>query len=479
MKIQNFIRVVAFTFGFSMLLNSVEAQHRDAKQVFFDNNSFELSSAQQEELLAWYQKLSRNELETITIVGYTDSKGSAKHNLWLSEKRAQTVAAVLREANSTKAPMRISYFGESRPIASNASETGRAQNRCVEVRIETALKLPKALLPDVKTFEVPANKASSKALGKNGTVLHVPANAFLTKDGRVVQGTVTLEYQEFKNAADMAFSGINMKYKEGFFNSSGMFRVSGSANGEEVEIASGKRLTIDYELAVQNEDLAFYALDEESGEWEQVQEIAPKSKPDTAIGVLERIKANVNRELGDLEMQIVEEDVPLAEGAILDRKQAVLTKGNVVDDGDRTTGTLLASGINAGHTYPKIIRGLNVESFGVYNCDQVYRLPDLVGITANYIDQNGQRIKDLRVLSLIDLRYNGAFSFDPRYFNCSAGGENVLLLFTTSKKLYALSAEEFQNMKIQTTGNYTFKMQDVTKQITSTEELEDYLFKKA
>src|ERR1035437_1263446 len=112
-----------------------------------------------------------------------------------------------------------------------------------------------------------------------------------------------------------------------------------------------------------------------------------------------------------------------------------------INDGDRTSGTLIGDGWscgNPGHTYPEIVKGLNVGSFGVYNCDQIYRPENKIDIIARYIDTEGKEINLLHVLSLIDLKYNGAFSFDPQSFTCNPKGKNVLALFTKTGDLYLL-----------------------------------------
>lgn len=70
----------------------------------------------------------------IEITGHTDSTGSAEYNMNLSDRRAASVANYL---TSRGVAQRIitSGVGESNPIASNDTESGRAQNRRVEIKI--------------------------------------------------------------------------------------------------------------------------------------------------------------------------------------------------------------------------------------------------------------------------------------------------------------------------------------------------------
>jgi OOP family OmpA-OmpF porin len=75
------------------------------------------------------------EVTRVRIEGHTDTVASRRHNVKLSQQRVASVKAYLIgkgvEANrlSTKA------FGETKPVASNKNEEGRAQNRRVEFRI--------------------------------------------------------------------------------------------------------------------------------------------------------------------------------------------------------------------------------------------------------------------------------------------------------------------------------------------------------
>lgn len=69
----------------------------------------------------------------ILIVGHTDATGSAEHNQGLSERRAHNVAQVLAKAGLSPQHLYFQGAGESRPIADNTSDAGRAKNRRVEI----------------------------------------------------------------------------------------------------------------------------------------------------------------------------------------------------------------------------------------------------------------------------------------------------------------------------------------------------------
>ena len=69
----------------------------------------------------------------LQIVGHTDSTGNDKINIPLSQRRATSVAQYLALRGVNPARMQALGVGASQPIASNATEEGKAQNRRVEI----------------------------------------------------------------------------------------------------------------------------------------------------------------------------------------------------------------------------------------------------------------------------------------------------------------------------------------------------------
>ncbi|HVN83988.1 MAG TPA: OmpA family protein [Candidatus Binatia bacterium] len=72
---------------------------------------------------------------TIAVEGHTDSMGSDEYNQGLSERRANAVRDYLAGHGIDKSRMTTEGFGESRPVATNDTDEGRAQNRRVELRV--------------------------------------------------------------------------------------------------------------------------------------------------------------------------------------------------------------------------------------------------------------------------------------------------------------------------------------------------------
>ena len=71
----------------------------------------------------------------LDIDGHTDNTGTSQYNQALSERRAVSVGQYLNSRQVSAQRLLIVGFGETRPIAPNDNESGRAANRRVEVRI--------------------------------------------------------------------------------------------------------------------------------------------------------------------------------------------------------------------------------------------------------------------------------------------------------------------------------------------------------
>lgn len=71
----------------------------------------------------------------VQIAGHTDNVGSDTANLQLSQQRANSVRSYMASNGVNPQRMQAVGYGESRPIADNSTDYGRAQNRRVEITL--------------------------------------------------------------------------------------------------------------------------------------------------------------------------------------------------------------------------------------------------------------------------------------------------------------------------------------------------------
>ncbi len=76
------------------------------------------------------------------IEGHTDASGKADKNLFISQKRAEAVYKyLLANSNIPRSKIHAVGYGETRPIASNETESGKSKNRRIEILIKPAINI--------------------------------------------------------------------------------------------------------------------------------------------------------------------------------------------------------------------------------------------------------------------------------------------------------------------------------------------------
>lgn len=74
-------------------------------------------------------------VKKVEIGGHTDSRGADDYNRQLSQQRAESVIDYLKAGGIDNSRLKAQGYGETRPIASNDTADGRAQNRRVELKV--------------------------------------------------------------------------------------------------------------------------------------------------------------------------------------------------------------------------------------------------------------------------------------------------------------------------------------------------------
>ncbi len=99
------------------------------RQITFASNRASVTAASRETLSAIALAVIECSPAEILIEGHTDATGRAAKNLSLSQARAEAVKAVLVSEGVNEAILFTQGFGETRPVATNATASGRATNR--------------------------------------------------------------------------------------------------------------------------------------------------------------------------------------------------------------------------------------------------------------------------------------------------------------------------------------------------------------
>jgi len=119
-----------------------------------------------------------------------------------------------------------------------------------------------------KTFTVNAAEGGKFDCG-DGTSVNIGGNTVVNVDGSPIEGDYTLQYKEFKDPADILFSGIPMTYNRGKlkqnFSSVGMYDLRAVQDGKSLKMSAPAK--VDFNCTEPKKGVAFYQMDDETGEW--------------------------------------------------------------------------------------------------------------------------------------------------------------------------------------------------------------------
>jgi outer membrane protein OmpA-like peptidoglycan-associated protein len=105
-------------------------------QTAFDVNSADIKPGFNGTVDRMAEVMNKYGKTTLSIVGHTDSTGSAQYNQGLSERRAQAVQQAFLQRGVIPERLSTAGKGASEPRASNTTDTGRQLNRRVEIFVE-------------------------------------------------------------------------------------------------------------------------------------------------------------------------------------------------------------------------------------------------------------------------------------------------------------------------------------------------------
>ncbi|MEH6657963.1 OmpA family protein [Leeuwenhoekiella marinoflava] len=114
------------------ILEEINVQVRT---VLFDLNKATIRAESYEALNAVAETMNEYPNTRFLIEGHTDSQGSDAYNLKLSDERAASVKDYLIKQGLPATRLSSEGFGESKPVATNATAAGRQQNRRVEISL--------------------------------------------------------------------------------------------------------------------------------------------------------------------------------------------------------------------------------------------------------------------------------------------------------------------------------------------------------
>ena len=105
------------------------------RNLLFEKQLFNIQTKSFEELKSLAQVLALRQDIMIEVEGHTDNRGDDAENMQLSKDRANEVKAYLVKNGIEGNRVKLSYYGETKPMGNNESESGRQMNRRVRIKI--------------------------------------------------------------------------------------------------------------------------------------------------------------------------------------------------------------------------------------------------------------------------------------------------------------------------------------------------------
>ena len=103
-------------------------------EVLFGKNSSTLNKKANTRISDIASEINKQKASEVSVYGFTDNLGSYEHGKQLSQKRAEAVhKELVKSLKDSSLKFNIRGYSEDFPIADNSSESGRAQNRRVEI----------------------------------------------------------------------------------------------------------------------------------------------------------------------------------------------------------------------------------------------------------------------------------------------------------------------------------------------------------
>lgn len=289
------MRHAIITSLFLFLITLAFGQQTEKAFTYFDYGKYTLTKQSITTLDNILDKVKSKDIIHVELYGHTDHVGNDNYNKKLSQDRATAVQQYLVSKGISTDKIKIEYFGEAQPMATNDNENGRQKNRRVEIaihykdKVEVAqitkpeikeavvvepsvskVEVAQIVTPEIKeavvikdsisnvsqqpfsvnreyiqTFKFSPNK-KIVIKGKKGTIIRIPQNAFCFNNGVAVTSEITIELIEVYTKSDMILNNIQTTSNQQLLETAGMIYIKAFSQNMELTLGERKPLTIEF-----------------------------------------------------------------------------------------------------------------------------------------------------------------------------------------------------------------------------------------
>ncbi|MCC7467065.1 MAG: OmpA family protein [Saprospiraceae bacterium] len=231
----------------SLFSSVLQAQIPVKASVFFETDRSELTAEAQKVLDELAPVLLQAADYQVELEAFTDDRGTHTYNRQLAADRAASVQAYLEQKGLTTQKSSITNWGEKK--ARNTTDSGRRQDRRVDVLVHTyrlddltALRERLSANTD-QIFPVQLHQELTITAAK-GTMVLVPANAFVFEDGTEPTGLVQMTIHEAYDPLDFIAHHLTTTSGGQILQTGGMVSITAQSEGKPLRLADGMALTV-------------------------------------------------------------------------------------------------------------------------------------------------------------------------------------------------------------------------------------------
>lgn len=335
-------------------------------------------------------------------------------------------------------------------------------------------QLMPALQPSYTIAQLSANRKTTLQLKGSASTLTIPKNSLVNEAGEIVTGRYELQYRPLNSLANKAVAGFPLLSAGDYAQdiaSAGAFEVRAFQKGSPLFLAEGKTLLLDYELEKRMTDATLYHLDVENKTWQASEQKLDLPKKGAYEEVVDEKAFKEATRVYEASLQAANPAPPKRRNDTMDAGTITMMPKGLEKLSDATPPQPNQYLVRH-YKNPKLVRALRLGSFGVYNCGKPYQVKNQVVIAAQYTDLQKVMIQEARTLSVIDMDYKAAYSFQPDQFLCNSRANNLFLLWTQNGALYAFVKKANVNLQ---SGTYSFQMENLSERIKNAKDLRVYL----
>ncbi|MBC7777554.1 MAG: OmpA family protein, partial [Phycisphaerae bacterium] len=244
--IKNFLLALLLISFFHLERTSAQTTSSTAS-IFFETDQSDLSNEAQKTLDALAPTLLQAPDYQVNIEAFTDDRGTEQHNLKLAADRAASVKNYLATKGLIADKTAVQNWGERK--AAGPTELGRQKSRRVDVAVNAFFFNDLDALRDrlsantQQVLRIQSGQEQTITAAK-GTLVIVPANAFVFEDGTAPTGEVDLMVQEAYDPSDFVLHNLTTMSDGRILQTGGMVSITAMSGGRELQLADGASLTV-------------------------------------------------------------------------------------------------------------------------------------------------------------------------------------------------------------------------------------------